>query len=56
MVPGRQIFKGRVKVKVKLTLEQTMVAQRGSRATASAVLLHFVFDAQVDVMTDHGVL
>lgn len=56
MVPGRLIFKGRVKVKAKFILEQTMVDQKGGRATASAVLLHFFFDAKVHVMPQHPVL
>ena len=44
-IPGRLIFKGRVKVKVKFILEQTMVDQKRNRGIASVVLLHFFFDA-----------
>ena len=55
MVAGRLIFKGRVKVKVKFILEQTMVDQKRCRAIPSAVLLNFFFDAKVHVMPQHPV-
>jgi hypothetical protein len=55
-VPGRLIFKERVKVKVKFILKQTMVDQKRSRVIASAVLLHLFFDAKVHVMPQHPAL
>lgn len=55
-VPDRLIFKGRVKVNLKFILEQTMVDQKGSRAIACAVVLHFFFDAKVHVIPQHPVL
>jgi len=55
-VAGHLIFKGRVKVKLKFNLEQNMVDQKGSRATPSAVLLHFFFDPKAHVMPQNPVL
>jgi hypothetical protein len=55
-VPGRLIFKGKVKVKVKFILEKTMVDQKRSRDITSVVLLHFFFDAKVHVMPQHPAL